>query len=461
MYFTVKISLNTVDEIESKVSLDLLSCRDKINAKNCLHFACGRGCGSTALNTVKYLTKLTRSNDTQQSQHRLSLNELIGAVSPLVGSIYHVAASNLTRLSTLWHLLELYPVDGLYHLNSISNHFAESILNRLDFREFTCIDCVFDSIMNLREMAPANCKSLSSFFNDLLTIDLSSSFSSTISSYKNVNFKSLLNSCVYKLLIDYRASIYNLPRVRNQWQLLEFCKLLVFMCKFGGGGSTLPNQRCMINASNFNTVYFQNFEAFCLNFLNKFIINGDLLPWFSSSTTQDSVSAGQESSSNQQQQQQETVSKQKTKTKQNDDILFILNEIMDSLHELTWICLLSGARYSPEFKAKLGAFFSSFLNSLDKFLLSQSSVSFGELRSKLSLIQLRCSTELNEKKQPFSLKNLCRITINNQLIETNRFAPLSMCSALSPTYVLFRLPKKYSEMVNFLSFNLIDDLYNV
>lgn len=97
-------SLNTVDEIESKVSFDLLSCRDKINAKNCLHFACGRGCGNTALNTVKYLTKLARSNHIQHQtpplhhqqpqpqQHRLSLNELIGAVSPLVGSIYHVSS---------------------------------------------------------------------------------------------------------------------------------------------------------------------------------------------------------------------------------------------------------------------------------------------------------------------------------------------------------------------------------
>ena len=445
-----------MDEIESKVSLDLLSCRDKINAKNCLHFACGRGCGNTALNTVKYLTKLTSSNEAHQTQHRLSLNELIGAVSPLVGSIYHVAASNLTRLSTLWHLLELYPVNGLYHLNSISNHFAESILNRLDFREFTCIDCVIDSIMNLREMAPANCKSLSSFFNDLLTIDStsSSSSSSMTLSHKNFNFKILLNSCVYKLLIDFRASIYNLPRVRNQWQLLEFCKLLVFMSKFGGG-SSLPNQRCMINASNFNTVYFQNFEAFCLNFLNKFVISGDLLPWFSSQT-EESVSGSQESSS----QHQETASKQKIKTKQNDDILFILNEIMNSLHELTSICLLGGARYSPEFKSKLSVFFSSFLNSLDKFSLSQSN-SLGEIRSNLSLIQLSCSTELNEKKHPLSLKNLCRVKINNQLLEMNRFAPLDACSALSPTYVLFRLPKKYSELVNFLSFNLIDDLYNV
>ena len=94
LVFYYKISLNTVDEIESKVSLDLLGCRDKINAKNRLHFACGRGCGSTALNTVKYLTKLASSNETHQTQHGLSLNELICAVSLLVGSIHHVAASD-------------------------------------------------------------------------------------------------------------------------------------------------------------------------------------------------------------------------------------------------------------------------------------------------------------------------------------------------------------------------------
>lgn len=385
-----------------------------------------------------------------------------------------VAASNLTRLSTLWHLLELYPADGLYHLNSISHHFAESILNRLDFREFTCIDCLIDSVMNLREMAPANCKSLSCFFNDLLTIESSRSSSSTTTTTatlnKNLNFKTLLNSCMYKLLIDYRANIYNLPRIRNQWQLIEFCKLLVFMAKFGGNSTCQPNQRCMINASNFNTVYFQNFEAFCLNFLNKFIICGDLLPWFSSSSSSSSQanmsSTGQEDSSHQQQQQSPestATNKQKSKTKQNDDLLYILNEIMASLHELTTICMLSGSRYSPEFKAKLCAFFVSFLTSLDKYTLGQSNNSvtgLAELRSRLGLIQLNCSTELNEKKQPFSLKNLCRIRVNNRMLETNAYATLDVCSALSPGYMLFRLPKKYSELVNFLSFNLIDDLYN-
>ena len=417
-------NLNTVDEIETEVSLDLLSCRDRINSKNCLHFACGRGCDNEALNTVKYLTNLTLNGT------RLSLNELIGAISPLVGSIYHVAASNLTRLSTLWYLLDLYPLDGLYHLNSNSNHFAESILNRLDFREFTCVDCLIDSVMNLREMAPPNCKSLSSYFNDLIT-QHNSSQSNTINTSK-FKLKILLNSCIYKLLIDFRVNIFNLPRVRNQWQLLEFCKILVFMSKFGSNS----NQRFTINASNFNIVYFQNFEAFCLNFLNKFIVSGDLLPF----------------------DQQLDENKQKKST---NDELYILKEIMFSLYELTRICLLSGPhRYTTDFKAKIYEYFLAYLNNLEKYTATNNAE---EIKLKLKEIQLNCTIELNERKQPFSLKHLCRIKVNYYLFDSKSSIQTSSretCSALSKSFSLFKLPEKYSEMINFLSFNLIDDLYN-
>jgi hypothetical protein len=93
----------------ANTDLDLLKCRDNVNLKNCLHYACGRGCGNDALKTIKYLTNLA----TRQSGTGTSLNELIGAISPLVGSVLHAAASNLTRLSTLWYLLSLYPSEGI------------------------------------------------------------------------------------------------------------------------------------------------------------------------------------------------------------------------------------------------------------------------------------------------------------------------------------------------------------
>jgi len=103
------------DQFIFNTNLDLLQCRDKVNLKNCLHYACGRGCGNDALKTIKYLTTLA----TRQSGTKTSLNDLIGAISPLIGSVLHAAASNLTRLSTLWYLLSLYPIEGKqYHEKS-------------------------------------------------------------------------------------------------------------------------------------------------------------------------------------------------------------------------------------------------------------------------------------------------------------------------------------------------------
>ena len=70
---------------------------------------------------------------------------------------------------------------------------AESILNRLDFREFTCIDCLIDSIMNLREMAPPNCKSLSSFFNDLVNQSQSVQQQQIVQNKPTSNFKTFIS----------------------------------------------------------------------------------------------------------------------------------------------------------------------------------------------------------------------------------------------------------------------------
>jgi ankyrin repeat protein len=89
---------------------------DKVNAKNCLHYACGRGCGKSCLQVVSYLTQLaSKLNDSL-------LNQLLESSSPLVASVYHVVASNLTRLTTLYHLLNL------------TKRGQSEVLDKLDFR---------------------------------------------------------------------------------------------------------------------------------------------------------------------------------------------------------------------------------------------------------------------------------------------------------------------------------------
>lgn len=105
---------SSTDQFLENTDIDLLQCRDKVNFKNCLHYACGRGCGNDALKTITYLTDLAA----RQCNTKTRLNELIGAISPLIGSVHHAAASNLTRLSTLWYLLSCYPSQGNHTFSS-------------------------------------------------------------------------------------------------------------------------------------------------------------------------------------------------------------------------------------------------------------------------------------------------------------------------------------------------------
>lgn len=57
-----------------------------------------------------------------------------------------------------------------------------------------------------------------------------------------------------------------------------------------------------------------------------------------------------------------------------------------------------------------------------------------------------------------SLKDLCRDKINSILI-SNRSTSSSSLSALSANYIYFKLPPRYLKLVNYLTHNLIDDLY--
>jgi hypothetical protein len=225
----------------------VITCRDQLNSKNCLHYACGRGCGQDAHDAVKFLC------DSALKINNSVLNDLVTGISPLTGSVYHVASSNLTRLTTLWYLLKLYPkmaIQKALNDNQIINYCV--IFDTLDFRDFTTLDCLIDSLMNLREMAPPNCATLAIFYEEVMArqndkfvetnicerkklISLNFVPSNQINSNeiynKKYQFDVLLKRCCYRLFVEYEASIFNLPRIRNQWQLLEFFKFLIFLSK--------------------------------------------------------------------------------------------------------------------------------------------------------------------------------------------------------------------------------------
>lgn len=266
------------------------------------------------------------------------LHQLLIASSPLVGSACHVAASNLTRLSTLYHLLTLmdmttspawspsltatataattYPAAAstsvaaaaaatgflsathqdennnntkfdktttttttlCSQLVVIQHHQQQlnEVLNKLDFRGFGVVDCLFDSLMNLREMAPAACRSLAQYYDELMATTTTNTTNNSkkmenCASDGEIRFEQLLRRCVYKLVNDFRAVIFCMPRITSKLQALEFLKLIVFMCKF-------PNRvNCKTNDET-------NFEMFCLNFLRRFILDGELLNLRSTTT---------------------------------------------------------------------------------------------------------------------------------------------------------------------------------
>jgi hypothetical protein len=160
---------------EAKVDLTniiLLHSLDLTNYKNCLHYALSQD-SSRSYTIVNYLINLAIKKTNTHV-----LNELVGSFSKLVGSIFHIAASNSTRLSTLWFLLNLDVKEkNLILTDKLEDHDNleessiidyKSLLDSHDFREFSTVDCLIDSLMNLREMAPANYKCLQNFYNSIL-----------------------------------------------------------------------------------------------------------------------------------------------------------------------------------------------------------------------------------------------------------------------------------------------------
>lgn len=163
-----------------------------------------------------------------------------------------------------------------HHQQFTQQQQLNDVLNKLDFRGFGVVDCLFDSLMNLREMAPAACRSLAHYYDELLkTNTIKTTKCHPLNSKKlnddenkndgdEIGFEQLLRRCVYKLVNDFRAVVFCMPRITNKLQALEFLKLLTFMCKFP----------CRVNCKTSDET---NFEMFCHNFLRRFILDGELL----------------------------------------------------------------------------------------------------------------------------------------------------------------------------------------
>jgi hypothetical protein len=166
----VRFLLDTyVSHTSFELALVLLNSLDLVNFKNCMHYALSQDSRTShlivthLLDVATSVKTTTTVNADEQTNKTALVTGLVGSTSKLVGSVFHVAASNLTRMSTLWALLNLERRSGFEGFT-----LDPATLDRLDFREFSTIDCLVDSLMNLREMAPANCKCLQSFYNSIL-----------------------------------------------------------------------------------------------------------------------------------------------------------------------------------------------------------------------------------------------------------------------------------------------------
>jgi hypothetical protein len=585
------IDNNNGSSVSALVDHNLLTCINRVNSNNALHYACGRGSGDDTLCIVQYLVnfaKTQQSSTESNSNGSTILNELIGGYSPLTGTVYHMAASNLIRLSTLWFLLNL-PVPTGYckfktptppsqqqlaqqalHQQQLNQ--SISLLDKTDFRKFTCLDCLIDSVINLREMAPANCRSMDLFYNQLMKeTQINKQEEKEETNEKKIDsdeieppkqeFNILLKKCLYKLLVEHRGNILNVPRIKNQLQLIECLRLVVFISKFGSGfikvqqlDESISANEIRFNLSSNNAeskvmhqsvpvpIYYESFEQFCINFVNSFLFNGNYLCMFATNVSDNSSN---EATSSEKKQQSNLKSKLTTKSLLNElrhvscgeeptspaDVhqerscgaaclkdMENYFEILTLLYELTSIVILSGThQYTSYFQSKLYSDLNAFYNALDEHLSlciescteqkrSKSSSSFTAdeffdlkmkitsesernckekkeklINYKLKLREFKIKIEqINSKKHTLTLKNLCRIKVNSCLIKSLQMKSLKYsqsnspiksssadltnnlhksCSALNSAYIYFKLPKVYSKLLNFLTFNLIEDLY--
>lgn len=396
-------SLEVIKLLHEKVGLSLnFKELNQNSLKTCLHVAILRTVDrdTTYLNTYNIIKYLYGEN-----------NYLPYELSPLVGSVYHIAASNLTRIHLLWFLLNEYNEKIEHFMNNMNE-----CINSVDFREYSCIDCFIDTLISTRAIIPAN-ETVYSFY-------IKYHFKSEdFIHFKDENsFELLIKKCLFKLVTKCKATITKLPQIRTQIELLQFIKLLKFMSKFHFKLQT-----------KFDSIYFTKFEAFCLKFLNTFIFTGDLLPIFSTSVA--AVDMDQNNNNIQAQQVNETF-------------LSVFNELI----ELTKIIMNSGY-FTHKFQHKIYSFMCDYFSNLnqqyDKFSIAN--------ESKQPKLLEKFSNELNlmnKRRFILSLKDLCRYEINYCLFNNN-----SKNSKRDSIYFQLLPLKNNIEILNFLTFNLINDLF--
>lgn len=384
-------------------------------------------------------------------------------------------------------------------------------------------------------MAPPNCKQLTNFYNELIG-QKQAQVQST-----DADFQILLKRCIYKLSIDFHASFFNLPRIKNQWQLLEFFRILVFMCKFYTEkrnltfldepvttSNTPRNTKTPDSECTYDKIYGQNFELFCINFFKKFIIGGNILPSIFTTPDLSDTHIDTNAKPKNGDKQNKTADKQNSQqTLKNPDESYVLNEIMLCFYDLVFFCSVARPEcYSRRFRVKLATYLQIYLKNLGVYYVHKSNVNIAKLaillttpaaesvsislsskgtnesandslvdhfvyknlnsekpncsdddteslihednikcieqRAQLAEVRANCGrfireTNIDGRQSAQSLANLCRTRCNEQMRST--VTNSRRRSALSKDYALFRLPVKYASVVNFLSYNLVDDLY--
>ena len=240
--------------------------------------------------------------------------------------------------------------------------------------------------------------------------------------------------------MDFGVKVGNLPRVRNQLQLIESLKLVVFLSRCG----------------KVNFAGFDGFEGFCTALLTSFVFgDADVMPLFAApQTTLETEKKASKQARHANSNNCSTAKKASAEDTEN------LLEILAQMCDLAEVVLFSDA-YSNRFRLKLSSLLSAYLRTLVASVSSKAEPRLSELKARVG----RFSAERVAASS--SLKDLCRVKINFCLarrathLQQHSSSLRLRFSALSRDYIYFKLPVRYSSMVNYLTFGLVQDLYGV
>ncbi len=189
-----------------------------------------------------------------------------------------------------------------------------------------------------------------------------------------LNFDRLFKKCLYKLLVDFNLSIFNQPRIRNKLQLIEYLKILIFLCKLDSNLNYklnhYPNFNNHLNSESYifkeikrdllNFKDFKNYEILVSMFFVQFFLNNyDLFPFLCSSEVLKSHQVNQNQSKGVEQQQQ-----QQPKIEEIEiyfDILDLLNDLTHLVHKK------DQQKHTKGFKSLLETFMKFYLTNLGRY----------------------------------------------------------------------------------------------